>query len=358
MPEPETPVDARVAVGARSASWIESAKQRVGTPRHFKRVIALGPPADLPRALLHPAVMSGRFAIVESIAIEVDDGDIALDAFADAAQLVRAGRANTFLVAGDIGPAMMRRVADVALAFHCEVLAVMPTEVLPEHDPVVVWKGDSALIQLARLPRHPIHNLLKRLIDIIGATIGLIVTAPLLVVLAPWVMIESPGNPIFKHTRIGFRGRKFKCLKLRTMRTDAESILRSDARMYEEYRQNHFKIPEERDPRVTRVGRFLRQTSIDELPQLWNVLVGEMSLVGPRPVVEEELAVYGEDKDLMLSVKPGLTGAWAVSGRQSVGYPERCELELGYVRDRTLWRDLEIVLRTTAVVLRLPFSAE
>ncbi len=129
-------------------------------------------------------------------------------------------------------------------------------------------------------------------------------------------------------------------------------MLRSDPTMYEEYRQNHYKIPDARDPRVTRVGRFLRRTSLDELPQLWNVLVGEMSLVGPRPVVEDELVEYGDDRDLMLSVRPGLTGAWAVAGRQSVGYPERCEIELQYVRERSIFHDVRILLRTVSAVVK------
>jgi lipopolysaccharide/colanic/teichoic acid biosynthesis glycosyltransferase len=300
--------------------------------------------------VLHPAVMSGRFEIVESIGLDVENVDASLAALAAVAAVVRSGRADTLLVTGEVGPTTMRRIADVALAFHCQVLAVMQTEALSEHEPVVVWTGDGHLIQLTGLPRHPVHDALKRALDVVIASAALIVAAPLLAVLSLLVMLESPGNPIFKHSRVGFRGRKFNCLKLRTMRADAETVLRADPQMYEWYRQNHFKIPDARDPRVTRVGRFLRRTSLDELPQLWNILKGEMSLVGPRPVVEDELALYGDDKDLMLSVRPGLTGAWAVSGRQSVGYPERCELELGYVRDRTMLRDAQIILQTAAVV--------
>src|SRR5439155_3399537 len=141
-------------------------------------------------------------------------------------------------------------------------------------------------------------------IDIAVSLLALIVAATLLAILAGLVTLESPGSPIFRHSRVGFRGRKFNCLKLRTMRADAEYMLRADPQMYESYRQNHFKIPDERDPRVTRVGRFLRRTSLDELPQFWNILKGDMSLVGPRPVVEDELALYGDDTDLMLSVRP------------------------------------------------------
>jgi lipopolysaccharide/colanic/teichoic acid biosynthesis glycosyltransferase len=302
--------------------------------------------------------MSGRFRIVESIALDVETADAEMGALGEVADIVRSGRADTLLVTGEIGPSTMRRIADVALAYHCEVLAVMPTEALAEHEPVVVWTGDGHLIQLTGLPRHPLHNALKRAIDITVAVLALVVAAPLLALLAALVVLESPGSPIFRHSRVGFRGRRFNCLKLRTMRVDAETILRTDPAMYESYRQNHYKIPDERDPRVTRIGRFLRRTSLDELPQLWNIVKGDMSLVGPRPVVEEELQLYGDSKDLMLSVRPGLTGAWAVNGRQSVGYPERCELELGYVRERTMWRDLQIVMRTAAVVLQMNLRAE
>jgi lipopolysaccharide/colanic/teichoic acid biosynthesis glycosyltransferase len=329
------------------------ARQRNGGSRRAqRRVVVVGAPADLPRALAHPAVIDHRFVVVESIAIDVESADASTPAFLEVSNLLRTRRADTLLVAGEIGPATMRRVADLALAFHCDVLAVMATEILEEHAPVVVWSGDSPLVQLTRLPRHPIDNAIKRVMDIACATVGLVVAAPVLAVLAVLIAQESPGAPVFAHERIGFRGRKFRCLKLRTMRADAEQVLRADARLYEEYVQNHFKIPEDRDPRVTRLGRFLRRTSLDELPQLWNVLVGEMSLVGPRPMVEEELEKYGDDRDLVLSVKPGLTGAWAVSGRQAIGYPERCTIELQYVRERSVLRDAQIVGRTAAVVLR------
>jgi lipopolysaccharide/colanic/teichoic acid biosynthesis glycosyltransferase len=147
--------------------------------------------------------------------------------------------------------------------------------------------GDSPgeIERLAGAPRLRWQPVAKRLIDIIVAAIGIVLCAPLLVLLAAAIRAESPGSPVFRHERIGYRGKRFLCLKLRTMRTDAEAWLRSDPRLYEEYRRHHFKIPDDRDPRVTKFGRFLRQTSLDELPQL-GMLIGQMSLVGPRPVVE------------------------------------------------------------------------
>ncbi len=192
---------------------------------------------------------------------------------------------------------------------------------------------------------------LKRIIDVAGASASLIVAAPVIAVLAALVCLESPGRPIFAHRRVGYRGKLFNCLKLRTMALDAEEQLKSDPALYEEYRRNHFKIPEDRDPRTTKLGKFLRKSSLDELPQLWNVLLGDMSLVGPRPIVEDELHMYGNSADLLLSARPGLTGAWAVSGRHGVGYPERCDIELSYVRHWRLTADLRIVLRTVKVLL-------
>lgn len=353
MPDRETPVEHRAVPPARPKS--ENHRSALTTTsgdtvRARHQVLAIGGPADLARAVVHPAVASGRFAVVESIALDLEAPDEGTSTLAEAARLLRGGHIDTLLVAGEIGRPAMRRVADLALAFHCTVLALMPTEVLDEHQPVVVWTGDGPLIQLGKLPRHPVDLSLKRAMDVIGAAIGLVASAPLLLVLAALITLESRGAPVFEHERIGRRGRRFKCLKLRTMCPNAEEILRADPDMYREYLENHFKIPEHRDPRVTRLGRLLRRTSLDELPQLWNVLVGDMSLVGPRPMVAEELAHYGDDRDLVLSVKPGLTGAWAVSGRQAVGYPKRCDLETRYVRGRTLAGDLRIIVKTIGVV--------
>ena len=192
----------------------------------------------------------------------------------------------------------------------------------------------------------------KRAFDIVAALIGLILVLPLLVVLSVLICLESAGPPLFRHQRVGLGGRRFGCLKLRTMRPDAEDQLRADPALYDEYRQHHFKIPEDRDPRTTRIGRWLRRTSLDELPQLWNVFVGDMSLVGPRPVVAEELALYHGSRTLLLSMRPGITGAWAVSGRNCIGYPERCEVELRYVREWNTWMDARILLATVSTVLR------
>jgi lipopolysaccharide/colanic/teichoic acid biosynthesis glycosyltransferase len=312
-------------------------------------VVVIGSPGDIPRVLEHPAVLNGRFGVSAALAVEVGDSAGEIDGLAD---LLCSTGAETVLIAGPVGTSVMRTVADVATVFHCDLLAVMPTEVLAEHDPVIVWSGESPLVRLAGSARLRWQAIAKRAIDIVVAAIGIVLCAPLMAILAAAIRLESPGSPVFRHERIGYRGKRFLCLKLRTMRNDAEAQLRADPRMYEEYRRHHFKIPDDRDPRVTKFGRFLRQTSLDELPQLWNVLVGQMSLVGPRPVVEEELGLYGANREVVLSVRPGITGAWAVNGRQLLGYPERCATELAYVRQWTVSGDLRILARTASIVTR------
>ncbi|HEY0777086.1 MAG TPA: sugar transferase [Gemmatirosa sp.] len=201
-------------------------------------------------------------------------------------------------------------------------------------------------------PSQIVAGAIKRLLDVVVAGVGLVVSAPLLLVLAALVRLSSPGPIFFAQARVGQGGRVFRCYKLRTMRNDAESLLRSDPELRATYERNGFKIPCDADHRVTGIGRFLRLTSCDEIPQLWNVLKGEMSLVGPRPLVARELSHYpGADRDLLLSVRPGLTGAWAVGGRSRVGYPRRAAMELDYVRHWSLGRDLRILFRTVGAVL-------
>jgi len=355
MLEPMTPVPnvvgqrsqaARSTAAPTQVSWHSS----VGiADARGKPMVVIGSPGDLPRALEHPAVANGRFHVKAALAVEPGDsrGEIG-----GLCSLLCKNEARTVLIAGPVGTTVMRSVAELASVFRCDLLAVMPTEVLAEHTPVVVWKGESPLVQLAGGSRLRWQAVAKRVIDVLGAAIGILVCAPLMAILAVAIRLESPGSPVFRHERIGFRGQRFLCLKLRTMRMDAEERLRSDPSMYELYRRHHFKIPDDRDPRVTRIGRLLRRTSLDELPQLWNVVMGEMSLVGPRPVVEEELGLYGESQDIMLSVRPGITGAWAVNGRQSLGYPERCATELAYVREWTVGGDLRILARTASVLAR------
>ncbi|WP_238594642.1 sugar transferase [Caenibacillus caldisaponilyticus] len=192
----------------------------------------------------------------------------------------------------------------------------------------------------------------KRTLDIIGALVLLILTSPLYLIIGFFYLFgESKGPLLFKQIRIGKNGKKFYIYKFRSMVVNAEEKLISDKNLYKKYLNNNYKLEPHEDPRITRLGRFLRKTSLDEIPQFINVLKGEMSLVGPRPVVEEELIEYGAKVSHFLSVKPGITGYWQVNGRSNVGYPERVDIELFYVYNQSLRLDIIILLKTVLSVI-------
>lgn len=192
----------------------------------------------------------------------------------------------------------------------------------------------------------------RRLLDVGGALLLLVLTVPLLVVGVLVVLVGSGWPVFFGHERVGLGGRRFRCWKLRTMELGAERRLAEEPELQAWYRRNGFKLAAHEDPRVTAVGRWLRRTYLDELPQLFNVLNGTMSLVGPRPVVREELVHFEPAVGELLSVKPGIFGEWNSRGRRRPDYPERARLELEYVRRRSLRRDLRILLRSVPAVLR------
>lgn len=196
-----------------------------------------------------------------------------------------------------------------------------------------------------------IYLFIKRCIDIIGALIGLIISSPIfLLVSIMYLFGESKGPVFFKQQRYGKNGELFYIYKFRSMVVNADEKLKQNKVLYQKYIKNNYKLEQDEDPRITKLGRFLRKTSLDELPQFINVLKGDMSLVGPRPIVEEELKEYKDKRNDFLSVKPGMTGYWQVSGRSNVGYPERVNLELYYVYNMSLLMDIRIVLKTVKIV--------
>jgi exopolysaccharide biosynthesis polyprenyl glycosylphosphotransferase len=192
-------------------------------------------------------------------------------------------------------------------------------------------------------------RVLKEVFDRLVAALLLVVTAPLMAGLAAITKWRSPGPVLFRQVRVGKDGREFVMYKFRTMHTDAESRL-ADIRHLNEYDGVMFKM--RRDPRVTPAGRWLRRFSLDELPQVINVLRGQMSLVGPRPPLPEEVARYHDDVRRRLAVKPGLTGLWQVSGRSDLSWEEAVRLDLRYVENWSFSLDLVILLRTLTAVCR------
>ena len=194
------------------------------------------------------------------------------------------------------------------------------------------------------------YDFIKRAIDIIISGVGFIILLPIFILLAIIIKIDSKGPIFFKHKRIGKHGKKLEIYKFRTMIENAEEAMKYSTEEQKKEFEENFKL--ENDPRVTRVGKILRKTSLDELPQIINILKGEMSIIGPRPIVKNELEKYGKNKEKFLSVAPGLTGYWAANGRSDVSYEERMALELYYVDNRSLLLDLKIFLKTIGSVLR------
>jgi exopolysaccharide biosynthesis polyprenyl glycosylphosphotransferase len=195
---------------------------------------------------------------------------------------------------------------------------------------------------------------LKRALDAGVAVALLFLLAPLMALLAAFVKLTSAGPMVFSQERLGQDGQRFRIYKFRTMRKDAEALLRNSPELYAKYSENNFKLPDGDDFRITRIGRFLRATSLDELPQLLNVLKGDMSLVGPRPIVPAEIEKYGEYGPLLLSVKPGMTGQWQVNGRANVvDYAHRVKLDMEYIRDQSLRGDVQILVKTISAVARM-----
>ena len=191
---------------------------------------------------------------------------------------------------------------------------------------------------------------IKRIMNLLCSFVGVIVLSPFFLIISLLIKVTSKGPVFFVHERVGLTGRKFKLIKFRTMVNNAEEMIASFSPEQKKEWEENYKLKD--DPRITKIGKFLRRTSLDELPQLINILKGDMSIVGPRPVVDEELNWYGDKKDKLLSVKPGLTGWWAVNGRSNVPYPERCDLELYYVDHISFALDVKIILKTLGAIIK------
>ncbi|HEX3759742.1 MAG TPA: sugar transferase [Kofleriaceae bacterium] len=217
------------------------------------------------------------------------------------------------------------------------------------HREAPIHRTDNPLVALQLRPRGA--EIAKRSVDIVLSAVGLVVLSPILLILALAVKLTSRGPMLFVHKRCGLGGRQFRFFKFRTMVQDAEAKKRALEHL-NEMKGPAFKM--RHDPRITRLGRVLRKTSLDELPQLWNVLRGDMSLVGPRPPTPDEVARYTPRQLQRLSVIPGITGLWQVSGRNDIEDFDRwVDLDLTYVKSWSMWLDLRILLKTIVVVLQV-----
>jgi exopolysaccharide biosynthesis polyprenyl glycosylphosphotransferase len=284
----------------------------------------------------------------------------ALGGLGDLPTFIQEQGVETVVICGHLSDAQLHDVVEQSIAAGCHVFSVPRTFEVAGVQPSVVWKRGQPLVELTAQTLKAQQLVIKRAADLVGATLGLVMLAPLLLLVAVIVKLDSRGPIFFRQERIGSGGRRFNVLKFRTMRDGVSDhvhrrlftkMMRGDdgvAELAEDGRPV-FKLT--RDDRVTRVGRWLRRMSLDELPQLVNVLRGEMSLVGPRPPLPYEFEAYDHWQFDRLQVKPGLTGLWQVSGRNLLTYRQMCELDVTYVRGWSLWLDIRILLKTVPVVL-------
>ena len=201
-----------------------------------------------------------------------------------------------------------------------------------------------------RLERPETYKFVKRFFDIVLASIGMIVLSPIFLIISLAIKLESKGPIFFKHTRIGKDGKIIKIYKFRSMVNNAEDMIKEfTPEQMKEYREN-YKLTN--DPRITKVGKFLRKTSLDELPQLINIIKGDLSIIGPRPVVSDELKKYGTNTRKFLSVTPGLTGYRAANGRSCTSYEQRMQMELFYIDNLSLKMDIKVFFKTIEAVIK------
>ncbi len=194
------------------------------------------------------------------------------------------------------------------------------------------------------------YTSVKRILDVIISTIGLVLLSPIFLLIAAIIKTDSKGPVIYAHKRIGKDGKEIKIYKFRTMYENADEMIKEfTEEQMKEWKEN-FKLKD--DPRITKVGKFLRKTSLDELPQIVNIIKGELSIVGPRPVIDEELEKYGENKAKFLSVTPGLTGFWQANGRSDTTYEQRMQMELYYVDNYNFKLDFQIFIKTFSAVIK------
>lgn len=195
-----------------------------------------------------------------------------------------------------------------------------------------------------------IYAILKRIFDVVSSTLLLIILSPLFLILIVLVKLDSKGPVFFGHKRIGYKGETISVYKFRSMVQNAEEVLRNFTPEQKAEFEKNFKLDD--DPRVTKIGAFLRKTSLDELPQLINIIKGDMSVVGPRPIVQKEVVKYGKYADKLFSIKPGLTGFWQANGRSDTTYDERVQMDMYYIDNRSTLLDMKILFKTVIAVIR------
>lgn len=266
-------------------------------------------------------------------------------------EVLSTSQADTVVLSGEISSGVFDSVVEAAMVAGCKVFTVRSRATLMSSRPQRLRTGDVRALELTFPASRAGQDGLKRLFDLVASTTMLILASPVLLATAALIKFDTPGPILFKQERVGYAGRVFRMWKFRTMTDGADALKQDLAHLNTTGDPRLFKIPN--DPRVTRVGAVLRKWSLDELPQLWNVVRGEMSLVGPRPFFEADLADYDDHHFTRLAVKPGVTGLWQVKGRSSiVDFEEVVELDREYVETWSLALDVWILLATIPAVFR------
>ena len=315
------------------------------------RALLIGSSGDILRALEHPALADGReFRLGGAFDPANPPLNQSKGGFRRLCKSIKQYRADTLVLTGRLDDEGFAVVMEAAGAAGCQLYALSRSFLLGGLEFQTVWRRGAALVSLNRPSLRGRQLLLKRAMDLTISSLGLIVLSPIFLGVAAGVRLSSSGPIFFRQTRVGLGGKRFKISKFRSMVDDAEAQ-RSDLEPQSLYTDARlFKVKD--DPRVTRLGNFLRRTSLDELPQLWNVFRGDMSLVGPRPPLPCEVDLYEDHHYTRFDVKPGITGPWQVSGRNSItDFEEVIQLETSYIRGWSIWKDLGILLKTVPVVL-------
>jgi exopolysaccharide biosynthesis polyprenyl glycosylphosphotransferase len=307
----------------------------------YAQSLATTPPWNI-KTIGHVAVPGERLEhVMVPVLGQVERLDLVLDA-----QPVD----EVLFAAPDLSPELLASALNACDERGVDVLMPLPAAIPARGQAEIAsLEGfDTPLLSLRRTPSGEVRLAIKRLTDIVGALVGITLSGPIMIALALAIKIESRGPVMFRQTRAGRNGRKFTMLKFRSMVVDAERK-KAELMHLNEMSGPVFKI--RKDPRITRVGAFIRKTSLDELPQFFNILFGDMSLVGPRPPLPSEVDQYKPWQRRRLSVKPGLTGLWQVSGRNNIDFEEWMRLDLRYIDDWSLWLDAKILMKTLPAVI-------
>lgn len=351
-----------VYIATASLTWIVLFVDRSVTERFLSRVWP-GARGAAPAVLitdrkedslhLEKAVIGagGDYSLAGYVPVGRTTFDGVLGTVRDLPEIIDAHHVEAVVVCQHLNDQQIMNVREASLAAGCQLLYPARAVKIAGVRPALVWHQDQPFFELGAPVLKASAMITKRIVDVVGAVVGIILLAPLLGLIALAIRFDSPGPVFFTQDRAGLGGRRFKMLKFRTMRVGADAEKHALSHLNHSGDSRLFKIPE--DPRVTRLGALLRRWSLDELPQFWNVIRGEMSLVGPRPFFEADFANYQDHHFRRLDAKPGITGLWQVSGRSSVvDFEDVVFLDRQYIEQWSPWLDVSIMFRTLPAVVR------